>query len=187
MKKKVIKIIVLLFMVGFLTSATVIWLMSAFGTSPKIPSETLALINCNILKDYILKFYSEAGDRTSANVVSDFVTYVTAPEKKLMFSREPSVKPYISRRDMGFYLLLPEKLQSTRPVLIGYTDPVSNTKGELYRGVLFLRAQEIAVVILQEQVFKTIVGSEDFNHRKPDLYIWRQRLNYLLDQAKDIH
>jgi hypothetical protein len=85
---------------------------------------------------------------------------------------------------MGFFLLLPDELESARPVLIGYTTSVSTKTGEVYRGVLFLRGKEIAVVTLQEGILKNIVGRENFENKKPDFYIWRKRLNYLQDQRR---
>jgi len=184
MSKKGIETIALLLLVGILILAIAMWLMSAFGTSPELSSRTLAAVNCHTVRSYLLKYYREVGNDTPADRVSDFVTYVTDAEKKLIFSREPPIEPYTSRRDIGFYLLLPDKLESVRPVPIGYTTPITTKAGQIYRGILFMRGQQITTVILQEKVWKNIIGNEDFEKKKPDLYIWRERLNYLKDQSQ---
>jgi hypothetical protein len=185
MKGKKIKIIALLFLTGIFILAGVMWLMRACATSPKLSHRTLAAINCHTVGSYLLKYYREVRNKTPTDMVPDFVTYVTDPEKKLIFTREPPIEPYTSRSDVGFFLLLPDELESARPVLIGYTTSVSTKTGEVYRGVLFLRGKEIAVVTLQEKVLKNIVGSKGFENKKPDFYIWRQRLNYLQDQRRN--
>jgi len=184
MKEKGPKLFILLLSIGIFAAVAIWIILPGLSTGPKLSSRMLAAVNCHTVGSHLLKYYREVRNKTSADTVPDFVTYVTDPEKKLIFTREPPIEPYTSRSDMGFFLLLPDELESARPVLIGYTTSVSTKTGEVYRGVLFLRGKEIAVVTLQEGILKNIVGSENFENKKPDFYIWRQRLNYLQDQRR---
>ena len=184
MKKKMIKTIILLLLVGILILAIAMWLMSALGTSPKIPPIIVLRIQCKTVKGYLLNYYNDVGNKIPADMVLGFVTYVTDPEKKLkFFSRKAPIEPYTSHRDVGFYLLLPENLESAMPVLIGYTTPVTTKTGEVYRGTFFLRGKEITILTLEEHTLKDIVGSEQFENKEPDLYIWELRSKYLRRQS----
>ena len=130
MKKKMIKTIILLLLVGILILTIAMWLMSALGTSPKIPPIIVLKIQCETVKDYLLNYYNDVGNKKPADMVIGFVTYITDPEKKLIFSRKAPIEPYTSHRDVGFYLLfLPWNLESAMPVLIGYTTPVTIKTG----------------------------------------------------------
>ncbi len=136
------------------------------------------------MRSHLLKYYGEVADKPPVETTSTFINYITDPEKKLVFSRQAPIAPYTSDRDLGFYLLLPDKLESNRPVLIAYTTAITTKKGMIYRVAFFLRGKEIVIVTLEEQAMRSIIGSEDFENRKPDLYIWSQRLNYLQDQHR---
>jgi len=184
MKTKLKIIAVLVSLAVFLLIIATFLISPGFYKGPKIPPRIIVEINCKRLKKHLNQYYEKLQGKISENPSSDFVAYLTGLEKDSQFSRDPPVVPYTSERDLGFYLLLPGNLESVRPLLIGYTTPIKTKKGQVYRGVFFLRGKEIAAVTIEERVLINIIGSEDFEKKKPDLYIWRERLNYLNDQSR---
>ncbi|GAH62958.1 unnamed protein product, partial [marine sediment metagenome] len=140
-------------------------------------------INCKRLKMHLNQYYENLQGKLPENPSSDFIAYLTGLEKDSRFSREPPVAPYKSERDLGFYLLLPVNLESRRPLLIGYTTSITTKTGLRYCGAFFLREKEIVAVTIEDCVLRNIIGSEDFEKRKPDFYIWKKRSKYLRDQS----
>lgn len=184
MKTK-LKIIAAIVSVGILLLIiTIFYILPGFNKSPKIPLRIKVDINCKVLTSYLNQYYENLQGKIPENPTSDFIDYLMGLEKKTIFSLEPPVAQYKSEHDLGVYLFLPVNLESGRPLLIGYTTPVTTKKGHIYRGVFFLREKEIVAGTIQDWVLRNIIGSEDFEKRKPDLYIWRQKLNYLQDQSR---
>jgi len=152
--------------------------------SPKVPLRIKVDMNCKVLAGYLNQYYENLQGKIPENPTSDFIDYLMGLEEKTIFSLEPPVAPYKSEYDLGVFLFLPTSLASERPVLIGYTTPVTTKKGPIYRGVFFLREKKIVVGTVDDWVLRNIIGSENFEKNKPDLYIWRQRINYLWDQSR---
>lgn len=181
-KLKIIAVIVTLGILLLIIATFLI--LPGFNKSPKIPLRIKVDLNCKVLASYLNPYYVNLQGKIPENPTSNFFDYLTGLEEKTIFSLEPPVAPYKSEHDLGVYLFLPVNLESGSPLLIGYTTPVTTKKGRIYRGVFFLRKKEIVVGTMDDYVLRNIIGSEDLEKRKPDLYIWRQRINYLCDQYR---
>ena len=184
MKTKLKKIAAIVSVVVFLLIITIFYLLPEFHKSQKTPLRIRVDMNCKVLSKYLNQYYENLQGKIPENPTSDFIDYLTGLEEKTIFSLEPPIAPYKSEHDLGVYLFLPVNLESGSPLLIGYTTPVTTKKGPIYRGVFFLREKKIVVGTMDDWVLRNIIGSEDFEKRKPDLYIWNQRLNYLYDQSR---
>ncbi len=184
MKTKLKKIAATVSVVVFLLIITIFYLLPGFHKSQKTPLRIKVDMNCKVLARYLNQYYENLQGKISENPTSDFIDYLMGLERKTLFSLEPPVAPYKSEHDLGVFLFLPVNLASERPVLIGYTTPVTTKKGPIYRGVFFLREKKIVAGTIDDWVLINIVGSKDLEKRKPDLYIWRQRINYLWDQSR---
>lgn len=150
---------------------TIFYILPGFLKSPKTPPRLLIEINCKGLKIYLNQYYENLQGKIPENPSSDFIDYLMGLKRKTRFSLVPAVAPYKSERDLGIFLFLPVSLESGSPLLIGYIIPVTKKKGQIYRGALFLRNKEIVIVTMEDWVLRNIIGSEDFEKRKPDLYI----------------
>jgi len=184
MKTKLKKIAAIVSVVVLLLAITIFYLLPEFHKSQKTPLRIKVDMNCKILASYLNPYYENLQGKTPENPTSDFIDYLMGLERKTIFSLVPPIAPYKSEHDLGVFLFLPTSLASERPVLIGYTTPVTTKKGPIYRGALFLRDKEIVAGTIDDWVLRNIIGSEDFEKKKPNLYIWRQRTNYLYDQSR---
>jgi len=185
MKRK-LKIIAAIVSVGILLLIiTIFYILPGFHKpSSKMPLRIKVDMNCKVLTRYLNQYYEDLQGKIPENPSSDFIDYLTGLEKKTIFSLEPPVAPYKSKDDLGVYLFLPVNPESERPLMIGYTTPVTTKKGRIYRGVFFLREKEIVSGTIDDWVLRNIIGSEDFEKGKPDLYICRERRRYLRDQSR---
>ncbi len=181
-KLKIIAVIVTLGILLLIIATFLI--LPGFNKSPKIPLRIKVDMNCKVLASYLNPYYVNLQGNIPENPTSDFMNYLMGLEKKTIFSFGPPVNLYKSKDDLGVYLFLPLSLESERPVMIGYTTPVTTKKGQIYRGVFFLREKEIVTGTIDDWVLRNIIGSEDLEKRKPDLYICRQRLRYFRDQSR---
>lgn len=101
----------------------------------------------------------------------------------VLISSEAPTAPYDSDFDFSVYLLLPERLEGTSPVLVAYTSPIKRGRDRSFRIGLFLREDDAVALPLKRHVLEKIVGEKRMGQTEPDFYYWHNRIGYL-DKAQ---
>jgi hypothetical protein len=102
------------------------------------------------------------------------------------FSIKEPPENYKHEQDFAFYLLLPEKFESSRPMLIAYTDARADFDGRLYRFGFILQGcgAKIALIQFEDNMLRHIVGDKLMNEASPNFYWWLKGATYRKDQQK---
>jgi hypothetical protein len=97
-----------------------------------------------------------------------FVDYVLANCDMAVTNRP--IGQYLTQVDRGFFIELPPKLESSMPLVIGYSEAwVSTGKGKYkYRRVMFLYKTQIASLTMLDADFLTILPDA---RTQPDFYL----------------
>lgn len=159
------------------------WCVLPALRTPTIPLSHKVGANCNALKKALELYYSKLSCNIPSNPVDGFIDFLIDNDIDSSYSKERPVKPYTSKLDISFYLLLPSELESHGLLLIGYTSPFTEKTGEVYHYALFLQEREISIWKLQPGKLKDIVGKDIFEKKKPDFYFWNKRSRYLQEKS----
>jgi hypothetical protein len=144
---------------------------------PHTPLSHRVASNCFTVKKALELYYAKINENIPENLTADFVNFLVDVDPS--FSAQAPIPPYTSEGDMSFYLFLPPRLESPSPLLIWYTSPFTAGRKQNLRAVIFLRGDEMDMVMLREEVLEAIIGKETLKKKKPDFYIWKKRSQYL--------
>jgi len=129
--------------------------------------DSLGGMACRAMIHYLKEYRDHLRDCPPEDINKEFARYVDDRCTKYTLTA-PSPRSIL---DLGVYLLLPEKLESPRPLLIAYTDPKPGIiEGRLWRHIIVLRGNELVHVRESSRGVEMMVGKKNMVGRKPDLY-----------------
>jgi len=142
-----------------------------------------AQLGCGaLLYNHLNIFYETHQDVTFEDINSQFAQFVSSRDR--IFSDIAPLSPYDSEWDFSIYLMLPKKLESAQPMLIGYTSPRLGRLGRtLYRVGFILRGKRVYTPVFDSRTLEAVSGHTP--RAEPDLYFWFGKTSYLAERAKE--
>ena len=137
---------------------------------------SFAVTRCDMSRKLLKLYYEQTQAETPKNA-EDFVNFIMNLDDWQELRREPPPEGYKGFK-VGFFFLLPEKLESDMPAFIAYTTPVTDKSGKVYRLTLLLRGSKIEILPFDKQTagcVEWIFGSEQFKKEHADLWAWRKK------------
>jgi len=136
---------------------------------------SFAVGHCGKVIILLEQYYAQTQTARLERDVEDFVDFVMHFEDWQELSTEPPPEAYEGSK-VGFFFFLPNKLDSDTPVYIGYTTPVTDESGKIYRLALLLQGSRITTILMDRQLFvEEISDTEDYKKEYPDLWAWKKR------------
>ena len=147
---------------------------TACGPRQPLPElDAMGHTACEGLLQDLRTYYIRLKENAPENINKAFASYVQ-DHWATRCSVAPPPPSHQSMQVLGIYLLLPERLESPRPVLIAYTDPKpDDLKGHLWRQIIVLRGKELVHLKDRSWRVEMMVGKGNMEGRKPDLYFRR--------------
>ena len=140
--------------------------------SPTRPAPARAAVLKAICRDvasYHKGHYGHAEGDLQENRDAQFLAYLE--RQGAPYACEPTPQPRRPEDNLGIYLLLPAAIETDRPALIAYTDPVTAQDGSRHRGAIFVRDAGLVPLVMAAHTLVQIVGEKQIEMAKPSLYL----------------
>ncbi len=136
-----------------------------------------------LVKKYLVTFYDEINVSGIRDLDYEFACYVAKNEPVAITLDEP-MDGYREKRDMYFYLSLPEKLASEHPTVVAYSGPVRVEKDVFRRLLIVLDGTELRPFTEDNSKAEEMIGRDVLIETQPSFYHWRLAYKFEKEQGE---